>query len=396
MKTDILQIHKNCLDFLLDWQAEHDDFYFVPRKINNKKRLEQGMYFRGNDDYMVLTFWDNADSKEFIYNINWSCDSDGVSSIELSCRDNAERVPYVVAVKELIEAQGNVFKETKPNRWRYFYPADRYYLDTLQDFILNEKPIIDKYLSSHVESGIPLADKELDDKYVKALPGYKGYIETIQKAKKTGAVKVKASDYIMTFQHNELSNAMVNYLKKNGYQYVKAEDDYVDISCNDSSGKKIFFELKTAKTVKAAIREAMGQLLEYNHYPNNNKADKLIIVTAHEPEKEDMQYLLGLRTIYHIPVYYQQFDMNKKNYWQSVRKYSITSIPNQEIVRAFLQTEHAKNSNNLYSFPLHDTGEGEGYEKICFFIQQIKGVFKTGCIIFLDTLKVHVPKVFIN
>ena len=40
MKTDILQIHKNCLDFLLDWQAEHDDFYFVPRKINNKKRLE--------------------------------------------------------------------------------------------------------------------------------------------------------------------------------------------------------------------------------------------------------------------------------------------------------------------------------------------------------------------
>ena len=25
-----------------------------------------------------------------------------------------------------------------------------------------------------------------------------------------------------------------------------------------------------------------------------------------------MQYLLGLRTIYHIPVYYQQFDMNKK------------------------------------------------------------------------------------
>ena len=182
MKTDILQIHKNCLDFLLDWQAEHDDFYFVPRKINNKNRLEQGMYFRGNDDYMVLTFWDNADSKEFIYNINWSCDSDGVSSIELSCRDNAERVPYVVAVKELIEAQGKVFKETKPNRWRYFYPADRYYLDTLQDFILNEKPIIDKYLSSHVESGIPLADKELDDKYVKALPGYKGYIETIQKA----------------------------------------------------------------------------------------------------------------------------------------------------------------------------------------------------------------------
>lgn len=312
MKTDILQIHKNCLDFLLDWQAEHDGFYFVPRKINNKNRLEQGMYFRGNDDYMVLTFWDNADSKEFIYNINWSCDSDGISSIELSCRDNLERVPYIIAVKDLIEAQGKVFKETKANRWRYFYPSDKYYLDTLQDFILNEKPIIDQYLSSHAESGIPLADKELDDKYVKALPGYKGYIETIQKAKKTGAVKVKASDYIMTFQHNELSNSIVDYLKKNGYQNVKAENDHVDISCQDSLGTRILFELKTAKTVKAAIREAIGQLLEYNHYPNHNKADKLIIVTAHEPEQEDMQYLMGLRTIYHIPMYYQQFNMKTK------------------------------------------------------------------------------------
>ena len=91
----------------------------------------------------------------------------------------------------------------------------------------------------------------MDDKYVKALPGYKGYIETIQKAKKTGAVK-------------------------------------------------------------AAIREAIGQLLEYNHYPNHNKADKLIIVTAHEPEQEDMQYLMGLRTIYHIPMYYQQFNRKTK------------------------------------------------------------------------------------
>lgn len=312
MKTDILQIHKNCLDFLLEWQIKHEDFYFVPRKINNKHRLEQGMYFRGNDDYMVLTFWDNADSKEFIYNINWCCDVDGASSIELSCRDDDQVLPYVIAVKDIIESTGKKFKETKKNRWRFFYPDKTHYLDTLQDFIQNEKPLIDKYLSEHPESGIPLADKELNDRYVSTLPGYKGYIESIQKDKKTGAVNVKASEYIMTFQHNELSNALVDYLKNNGYQNVKAEDNYIDITCNDASGKKIFFELKTAQTVKAAIREALGQLLEYNHYPNANRADKLIIVTAHEPEMEDIQYLTGLRTVYHIPVYYQQFDMKEK------------------------------------------------------------------------------------
>ena len=70
--------------------------------------------------------------------------------------------------------------------------------------------------------------------------------------------------------------------------------------------------LQAAQTVKAAIREAIGQLLEYNHYPNTSKADKLIIVTKYEPEPEDIQYLTGLRLIYKIPVYYQYFDMEKK------------------------------------------------------------------------------------
>ena len=65
-------------------------------------------------------------------------------------------------------------------------------------------------------------------------------------------------------------------------------------------------------TVKAAIREALGQILEYNHYPNKNNAQKLIIVTECEAEQEDMQYLVGLRTVYNIPVYYQQFDLSKK------------------------------------------------------------------------------------
>ena len=40
-----------------------------------------------------------------------------------------------------------------------FYPADRYYLDTLQDFILNEKPIIDKYLSTMWKVESPLRIK---------------------------------------------------------------------------------------------------------------------------------------------------------------------------------------------------------------------------------------------
>lgn len=309
MKIDILDVHKSCLDFLLECQLKDDSFFFVPRKVNNKNRLKQGMYFLGNDDYLMLSFWDSADTKEFIYNINWSCDAHGVSSIELSCRDNDNALPHIIAIKQLI---GKDFEEKKKNRWSYFYPKNEYYLNTLQEFILNEKPKIDNYLKNHPESGIPLANSDINDRFVKSLPYYKEYIENIKKKKQTGDIKVKVSEYIMHLQHNELSNVMVEYLENNGYKKVKAEDNYVDIKCVDKDGNKIFYELKTSKTVKAAIREALGQLLEYNHYPDTDKADKLIIVTKYEPDELDVQYLIGLRTKYNLPIYYQYFNIEKK------------------------------------------------------------------------------------
>lgn len=312
MKSDILDIHSRCLDFLLDYQIKSQNFYFVPRKRNNKNRLADGMYFRGNENYMVLSFWNSSDSKEFIYNINFSVDVEGHASIELSCRDDETKLEHIIEIKKLIELTRKQFKETKKCRWRNFYPPNMNYLDALQDFILNEKPIIDKYILTHPECDIPLADKELDDKYVKTLPGYNAYKDAVTKTKKTGSVVVKASEHIMMFQHNELSNEIVTYLKNNGYGSVVTDEDFVDIKAVDSKGRKIFFELKTATSVKNAIRQALGQLLEYNHYPNCNNADKLIIVTVSEADKKDIQYLTGLRQVYKIPIYYQQFDMDKK------------------------------------------------------------------------------------
>jgi len=281
MKNNIFEIHNNCLDFLLRWQANHKDFYFVPRKINNKNRLNKGMYFRGNENYLVLSFWNSSDSKEIIYNISWGCYADGSSYIDLSCRDNDNLVPYMKQIIEVIESKTDKhFDEAKVNKWRYFYNKEENYLQTLQDFIVNEKVWIDEYLLAHPEAGIPLADKEINEKYVKTLPGYKEYEKAANTAKKSGSVVVKPSEYIMKFQHNELSNEMVKYLMVNGYKNIKTEENYIDIQCMNQQGQKIFFELKTAKTVKMAIREAIGQLLEYNHYSGKEKADKLIIVTV--------------------------------------------------------------------------------------------------------------------
>lgn len=315
MKTDnkdIRDIHRECLAFLLDYQVKVQNFYFVPRKNNNKNRLAEGMYFRGNEDYLTLSFWNASDSNEYIYNISFSISVGGHAYIELSCRDDDTRLGHIVAIKELLEANGKDFEKKKTAKWRCDYPSDIPYLDALEEFILNEKPIVDNYVLAHPECGMPIADKALDDKFVKTLPNYKEFKEVVLKTKKTGAVVVKASEHIMRFQHNQLSNELVTYLKNNGYNSVVTDEDFVDIKAVDSGGKQVFFELKTATKVRIAIRQALGQLLEYNHYYDCGNADKLIIVTESEASEQDVQYLAKLRESYKIPVYYQQFDMKKK------------------------------------------------------------------------------------
>lgn len=313
-KLDIIEMHRNCLDFLLKWQLEHEDFYFMPRKKNNKGRLDKGRYFRGDDNYIVISFWNKTDIVDKIYLINWHCNTSGEVSIILSCRNDPKKLPYILAIKDMIEDTGKRFEEFSPNmnKWKWYYPVDMTYIETLEDFITHEKPMIDKYLREHPESDIPLADIEIDDKYVKKLPKYYDHIAEILIQKKTGDVEAVKSEYIMTLKHNRLSNEMVKHLKCKGYTGVVTDKEFVDIQATDSQGNKIFFELKTAGTVKLAIRQALGQLLEYNHYPNKNNADKLIIVTELEITTQDMQYLTGMRSRYNIPVYYQRFDMNKK------------------------------------------------------------------------------------
>lgn len=314
-KLDIIEMHRNCLDFLLKWQLEHDNFYFVPRKINRGGRRDKGMYFCGSDDYIVITFWNKQDNKDKIYMINWDCNTSGEVSITLCCRVDEKALPHIIAIKDLIEASGKKFDRfaANQNKWKWYYPSDMNYIDTLEDFVTHEKPIIDKYLRAHPESGIPLADVEIDNKYVKKLPGYLDHVANILIQKKTGDIEAIKAEYTMTLKHNNLSNEMVKYLKRNGYTDVVTDKEFVDIQATDPQGKKIYFELKTADTVKLCIRQALGQLLEYNHYPNKNNADKLIIVTSLEITQQDMQYLIGMRSRYNIPVYYQQFDMDKKS-----------------------------------------------------------------------------------
>lgn len=108
-------------------------------------------------------------------------------------------------------------------------------------------------------------------------------------------------------QHSILQNRLREALRNHyGSKSVNMERDFVDLKLNDS-GKTIFIEIKMEKTVKNCIRLALGQLMEYAHYPNLRKADMLLVVGDAEPNPNDVVYLQYIRDTYKLPIYYAQW-----------------------------------------------------------------------------------------
>ena len=108
-------------------------------------------------------------------------------------------------------------------------------------------------------------------------------------------------------RHIRLQNRLYKHLcNKHGHAKVHYEQNFVDLTLEESEGVT-FFEIKMEPTAKRCIREAMGQLVEYAHYHNNNRARRLVVVGDVPPKEEDRSYLAFLRKKYNLPIYYSCF-----------------------------------------------------------------------------------------
>jgi len=115
-------------------------------------------------------------------------------------------------------------------------------------------------------------------------------------------------------RHNELQRALYGYLEK---RYGEGE---VGTELGTGIGTRIdavvrhgdhywFYEIKTALSARACIREAMAQLLEYAFWPGAQEAERLIIVGEAILNADTHTFLARLRDRFSLPIYYQQFDM---------------------------------------------------------------------------------------
>jgi len=108
-------------------------------------------------------------------------------------------------------------------------------------------------------------------------------------------------------QHSILQNRLRNVLRvRYGMNSVKMERGFVDLKLVEP-GRVTFIEIKMERTVKNCIRLALGQLIEYAHYPNLQKANGLLVVGDATPSESDVIYLQFLRDTYKLPMYYAQW-----------------------------------------------------------------------------------------
>ena len=116
--------------------------------------------------------------------------------------------------------------------------------------------------------------------------------------------------------HNMLQSRLYGFLsQKYGGENVGTEQPS-GIGANSIDvvlriGEEItFFELKTNPSLRACIREALPQLLEYSYWPAEVRSTKLVIVAEAVPTQDAIDYMQKLRSDFNIPIYYARIDRN--------------------------------------------------------------------------------------
>ncbi|MCD4738059.1 MAG: hypothetical protein K8R89_02215 [Anaerolineae bacterium] len=71
-------------------------------------------------------------------------------------------------------------------------------------------------------------------------------------------------------------------------------------------GEYWFYEIKTAHSPRACLRQAIGQLLEYAFWPGTQEATRLIVVGETALDEEGAEYLHTLRERFSLPIEYEQ------------------------------------------------------------------------------------------
>jgi hypothetical protein len=132
----------------------------------------------------------------------------------------------------------------------------------------------------------------------------------------SGMVKKRAIPAgTMDLAHATLQHDLYAVLvKRYGKAAVIKEEDFADIKLT-RDGEITVIEVKTEPRPMRAVREAVGQLLEYAFgcTTRGEKIGKLVVVAPGEPNELDLRYIEHLRSERGLPVHYACFRQGMKD-----------------------------------------------------------------------------------
>ncbi len=93
-------------------------------------------------------------------------------------------------------------------------------------------------------------------------------------------------------RHKRLSNLFCDWLQTKGVSKFTQERNQVDVFFK-TTRMTFLAELKVCYSVGTtkSIREALGQLLEYNFYKHRKPADRWVIILDEKPSKTDIEFI---------------------------------------------------------------------------------------------------------
>jgi hypothetical protein len=113
-------------------------------------------------------------------------------------------------------------------------------------------------------------------------------------------------------RHREIQRRLEQELLAEGFANIRLEVPfgarYID-TVADHGNQTWFFEVKTAQTVRACLREAVGQLLEYALWPGAVAPSRLVVVGEPSIDEEAERYIARLNRTFPIPLHYRQLSL---------------------------------------------------------------------------------------
>ena len=149
LMASIQKIHDKIYDFLEAERINNElsaPLFHTFRRENNKRRLEQGYWFHGNDYYLVLSFWSGMDWKNKTPNIFFRIKNDGETALHLTAKDSIKKYEIF---SELFVDSLQLEKDGKERFIKNY--KTRNYLESLKDFLRSDKVIIDNLIRENTD-----------------------------------------------------------------------------------------------------------------------------------------------------------------------------------------------------------------------------------------------------